>query len=1455
MIWEVIAVAWVTTLGPAMAQIDYRLEQQSGCSLTPADDGQVAYRLESDRPLEWVGEGLREVGIEPGTALDDAGKAAARALADGRDPSTGDVLVAPKMAVDPRAKLPAGPLVAAVRQAAERAGTTPARLLADPRAAARYGRLQRGVAREQTRTDGPAGARPDAEQVAHRAPVGDLQRVAEAAGITLDDVYEADELAAAREYKDARVVVGNRGYDLTLDLPKSYSVLTAMADPETAAQLEDVYLDAVRETVGAVQQWAGYGMRGHHGDGHRAERVDGTGLLGWMTVHRTARPVAGQAPDPHLHAHVTFVNLVKGVDGKWSTIGAGGRDLHRHAHAADALVKARLRQVTRERWGMEWVRDERTGAWEVAAVPGVLRSRMSKRAGQVADRLQADGVDPGQASTEQAKTAAAKSREAKQRPRPGAGGDLRAEWHAQAAAAGVDPATVVAEAMPGPQHAPAPVDVPPAAVAEWVFRPEDGLTGHRKVTSRADVLAAVMDATRSGVADLAEAEQLVDAVLTDELAVRLPATGAVHLSNFQRFTTADIVAAERAVLRVARDRYAGGLAVVEADVLDLAVAQFEAANGFTLSAEQRVVLTRLATAGHGVDTVVGVAGAGKTTLMAALRSAYEATGQTVAGASTAAVAAANLQTEAGIDSRTIASWLARIDDGQGLAGVDVLVVDEAAMVDDRHLARLLTAAGASGTKVVAIGDPLQLRAVGVGGTFAAVHAMVNGLELTENRRQVDLDERTALAVWRADERRAALQTWSDTGRLHVTATPEQAHQEMLEQWSAARAEWADPHDRIDRLLLLAHTNADVDALNQVAQRQMLAAGQSAEGRQYTLTDGRRLTLNIGDQVLARTNDRQLGILNGHRGVVVDSDDTGRVQVERREQGPDGPELVRTWVGAGYVERGGLQLGYAITASKAQGLTADRALVYGNQMDAHVLYPAMSRDRHRTDLWLALNPLETDADRARHGPPPNAAEARQRAVVAYAAVIANDRPDRIVLAELGEQPEPINPPAPAPAPAAATAWQQLRREIDRVAAGVHQLTERLAVDQLTDTAPIGTGADRYAAAFDALDARLIALPDEQLRQPGDRDELRDRLRRIPLNPAQQAAADREQRLATYDELARIGNGEPASGRFTREQLQQAAVVARAEAARTARETALQAGGRAEQTPQGATGRPHWRDRPYGTIPDAQLSAAIATAEREAARLAAAADRQDAKLEQIRAAAAAGEGPAMRELEQRREQLQARVAAGAEADTARAQAAAGFAVSRQAWQDVQRLEAERQRNPLALRLAGTSRAQLAAEQEQRRQAARAAAADAGLHDDRAGQYERQAGGADGGRRAAAELAEFNAQWQQRAAQARERDAQGIGGSARLTEHSARDNRQRATAQQQRVAGLRAEAQLREGLDPGINRIEDDGRQAHAQRQAEAEQAARQAETETERNFRDDYDHYHRGPDVDPGPSLGR
>ncbi|WP_031165885.1 AAA family ATPase [Streptosporangium roseum] len=228
--------------------------------------------------------------------------------------------------------------------------------------------------------------------------------------------------------------------------------------------------------------------------------------------------------------------------------------------------------------------------------------------------------------------------------------------------------------------------------------------------------------------------------------------------------------AEQQILGITRRRFDERAAVLYAAAVALALDAFQVAGGFAFSSAQRQVLTRFLCAGYGVDALVGVAGAGKTILMAAARGAWESRGL---AAATAAVAAANLTAESGIASRTIAAWMARINDPgrPGLDGIDVLVVDEAAMVDDRALAILLREAERTGTKVVLIGDPLQLRAVGVGvgGTFAAIHRQVEGLVLEENRRQRDPIERKALELWRAGGREQALHTWSQGGRVHAGA--------------------------------------------------------------------------------------------------------------------------------------------------------------------------------------------------------------------------------------------------------------------------------------------------------------------------------------------------------------------------------------------------------------------------------------------------------------------------------------------------------------------------------------------------------------------------------------------------------------------------------------------------------------------------------------------------------------
>ncbi|MEV4950161.1 hypothetical protein [Streptomyces sp. NPDC053755] len=80
-------------------------------------------------------------------------------------------------------------------------------------------------------------------------------------------------MAEALEYADARNRVGNRGYDVTLDLSKAYSAAVALAGEEKSEELRGAFLDVPRETFGALEGWAAYAMAGEHGNGKTADRV------------------------------------------------------------------------------------------------------------------------------------------------------------------------------------------------------------------------------------------------------------------------------------------------------------------------------------------------------------------------------------------------------------------------------------------------------------------------------------------------------------------------------------------------------------------------------------------------------------------------------------------------------------------------------------------------------------------------------------------------------------------------------------------------------------------------------------------------------------------------------------------------------------------------------------------------------------------------------------------------------------------------------------------------------------------------------------------------------------------------------------------------------------------------------------------------------------------------------
>ncbi|MEV6685100.1 MobF family relaxase [Streptomyces sp. NPDC051130] len=978
----------------ASEQVEYRLAEDCGCDRF--EDAQVEKRLAGESSLRWIGGGLGELGLVAGDPVDPD---AARMLMDGRDWRTGERLVERKKVLDPRGKLAARVVVDAVRAAADESGMTVPAYLARPALSERFARAERGILR-----DGEA----------HLLPFADAERLAVAAGLGLDGLYGAHVVAMARPWMRHHVDVGLRGVDITLDLPKSVSAVYGLAGTALAARIEEDWLASVTEAVDALEGWAAYGMAGHHGDGRQAERVETSGLIGWTTLHRSARPVDGSPGDPHLHVHVNIAHMAKGADGKWRTIAGGGEDLHRYAHLVNEIAEGRLRARLIEGYGARFDRSPTTGSWELTGVDAGLREAFSRRHRQVID-LAGEG-----ASRERQKTAARKTAESKEEAGPDA---PRHAWRTRATAllgSGEAVDAMVAAALPGPDGAAPPLSAGggprlsgPEEIAARIWDAEHGLTASRKTVQHTHVLASVAR-TLPYLRSVRQLTALTDeALAVDGHAVRLGDSNRGHHTHRRRYTHTSVVAAEQDVIDCASAGLDRGLARLTVEAAEMTLASVEAAHStaeqpFDFSPEQRAVITRLLTAGHAVDAVIGVAGAGKTTLMNAARTGWEAAGLRVTGASTAAVAAANLAAEAGIDSRTVAAWTHRISNGRGLHGIGVLVIDEAATVDDRALAALLRHAATTGTKVVTIGDPQQLRAVGIGGGFARVHEIVGGLQLTENRRQRDLIERAALRDWRTGARTTALAAFAAHGRVHAEDTATDTLACLLAAWEDRRGRWAaDPHGQLAGLLLLAARRSDVADLNAGARAALVAAGELAQGRTYAIAGGDRIQLAEGDLVHIRRNDYRsrrdpaaVDVLNGFRGVVLALDERHGALIQWRRPRPSGGfALQEAWMSPRDIAEGRLTHAYAMTIASAQGLTADIALVYGPHADSHTLYPALSRAREESHLYLPLDELEDHPTRVTLGPVRSDAERLDRAVAAYGRLLQDDGDDFMVTDEL------------------------------------------------------------------------------------------------------------------------------------------------------------------------------------------------------------------------------------------------------------------------------------------------------------------------------------------------------------------------------------------------------------------------------------------------------------------------
>ena len=884
-----------------------------------------------------------------------------RGLLAGRAPD-GSHTAAPVLRADPRGRLPAGPLLDAIRVVAAERGVPPADLFAEPADRALFEHWAR-----QAERPGGKGRAATVEPV--RA--GQLAAVA---GLdphhvfrTLDqDGTVTDRYADAHKHAGRKVDNRRPGIDLTVSAPKSVSVLFGLGDRDVVDAVRAAHEAAIGQAIAYLEHAAGHGLRGHQGDGQRASRIRTDGWIAAAFEHHTSR-----AEDPQLHTHLVLANLLHGADGKWSALDS--RAVHRHKQTGSYVYHATLRAELTRTLGVHWTPVDK-GIAEIAGIPKPLRRLFSTRRAQIDAHL----AKTGRTGAGAAEAACLATRPAKKRGVPER--TLRERWAAAATAAGHAPDRLL-EAVLGQAR---PPTLPPLDVLTEQLLGPAGLTAQATGFDRRDLLQAICQTLPPGAPVTHRwLQTTADQVLAHRDVIRLisdPEAGA-------RWTTRELLQIERAGLNIADQLRAQNTDAASPDV-PLAgqrpppqsnVPRRRATSPpwrenapplpqppARLPQTSRRLPTRLPTPTAWPWWSARPGPARPPPSPPPARRGTQ--GRPVVGAAVAAVTARRLERATGISSTSIAALAGRASrrdpaTGQvvGLPAGGVLVVDEASMADTRTLTWLLHRTQKAGGTLVLVGDPAQLPEVGAGGLFTALARHPQTHRLVGNQRQTEAWEQRALADLRAGDPTSAIAAYAEHGRIHPAPAdqlPNRIVDDYLDHLDTAETtqRGGDPGERV---VMLAVRRDDVTELNATTRDRLLEQGRlgpdalSADG-----ANGER-EYRAGDRVLVTANDHHVGVLNGTRARVTAVDPETRTM---RLTTDDRQDLT---VGADWAA-GHLDHGYAMTCHKAQGATVEVALVYGSSaLTREAGYVALSRGRTANHLYItdtSDQPDRADADR-------------------------------------------------------------------------------------------------------------------------------------------------------------------------------------------------------------------------------------------------------------------------------------------------------------------------------------------------------------------------------------------------------------------------------------------------------------------------------------------------------------
>ncbi|WP_423162586.1 MobF family relaxase [Stenotrophomonas maltophilia] len=665
------------------------------------------------------------------------------------------------------------------------------------------------------------------------------------------------------------------GFDLVTTPPKSVSIVFALGNDDEKLEI----LQAHRRANDVAMRFLESKIETRRGK--QGVNVIGTeGMIIMQADHMGNRNL-----EPNLHTHNLCFGISKGVDGQYGTFDA--QELYRHQKAADQIYKSELAMNLRElKYGIEQLREvdalgEETGnvSFEISGISRELIELNSTRRAEILKYELEHGVDR--------QAACLATRRHKDEP---AFDELQAMW--------TDTLNTIkqerAELVPSIQQLKSTADKnmridDDAEILKRLHKTDSVFTQCHLIEAIAkenmgkvrfsDVIEKVEEfKSRTQLVEI-EPEKIAAADAGESLSRR---------NTEVRYAAGWMVEWEKEIINGVMARQDEDHQRIPQVNVEDAIAAYESRKNFTVTDEQRNSVIHLTSKSGGVAVFTGGAGTGKTTVSDIYSDVFKADGRGMLGVCVSSMAASKLESESGMPCRSVTKMLSLLDRNKiQLTDKDVLVIDEAGMIDADQTRRLLSYAQKGGAKVILQGDEMQLQPIGAGSGMALAKVAVDDVQLTEIRRQKNAEDRAIAGLFytrgadgKIQQHKKGEKSRSETilhgkaifealearGCIDDYDTRDQSIGALVDDYMSSSAS-------IDQRLVLGSTRMDVKELNEKIRAAMVSAGlvdsSAVNVSIVNKKDKYSIDLSPGDRVAFTKNDEKgLGVVNGDAGTLL-----------------------------------------------------------------------------------------------------------------------------------------------------------------------------------------------------------------------------------------------------------------------------------------------------------------------------------------------------------------------------------------------------------------------------------------------------------------------------------------------------------------------------------------------------------------------------------------------------------